>query len=56
MGKRKPKLKTGQGRARDAFFASDKPLSMWRGRPAVMKDRKKETNRNACRGKDGLDR
>ena len=50
--KPKPKIQTAAGANRKRFMESDQPLALWRGRPARHTDRKKQANRQACRGKN----
>ena len=48
-GKRKTKIETGAGAARQRFMESGQPLALWRGRPARHTDRRKEASRKAAR-------
>ena len=39
-----------RGIARTQHFASGGDLTSWRGRHTIVKDSRKESSRNACRG------
>ena len=49
--KLKAQLAAQRGLDRAAHFANGGTVAAWRGRHTVQKDRKKEKDRRACRGR-----